>query len=268
MAHSQIQVQYVSLAGGMTAAQLTTLLSNVGLRYSQPRTVGLLPKSDATAAVGSVVTRKITLGMGSLYTQTTNFTLNGQPASPIVNVGLSGGVHSDYASPPIVSFSDPAPAASGAKAVARMGLGTAFIFNGGTGYGALTTTVVAKNGQLDPNGSAAVLAPIVGGGGVITGINVVSPGSGYNRFATLVFTDTGGGSGAVGVIALKPVLIKLISGGNGYTAPTMTLTPPFIERCPDSSGSSVQASMIVGWMLAVLAQQTGLAVQELAPVVS
>jgi hypothetical protein len=266
MAHSQILVQYAALAGAMTTAQVSTLLSSVGLRTAQLKTVGLVPEADATTTVGSVVTRKITLGMGSVYTQTTNFTLNGQPVSPIENVGLSGGVDKDYAAPPIVSFSDPNASAGGAKAIALMGAGVAQILVGGSGYSA-QTTVTLKNAQLDPNGSPAVLTPVIGGGGVITGVTVVSPGQGYNRFGTLVFTDPAGtGSGASGFMSLKPVSIKIFTGGNGYTAPKMTLTPVFIERFPDSGAK--QSGAVLGWMLGVLGQATGLAVQELPPVVS
>lgn len=262
MPNSQIVVAYSAQAFSQSTGSITSLLSGVALKYGLPRTVSLFPSADATSLVGATATRKVTLKMGSKFTQTTNIALPaGQKDGPILSIGLTGGVHTDYASPPIITFTD--ATGSGAQASAIMGVGAATVFAGGSGYTAATKVTLA-NGQLDPKGTAASLTPIIVAG-AITGVTIVSPGSGYNRFADLVFTDSGGGTGAVGIMSLKPVSVKLWSGGTSYTAPTMIMTPAFIERCPDSGN---QAGMVKGWMKAILAQLTGLAIQEAAPVVS
>jgi hypothetical protein len=264
MANSKIVCAYAAQAFSQSTGSLTALLSGVGLKTAHLKTVSLFPSADATALVGATATRTITLKMGSLFSQTSNIVIpSGQTRGPILSVGLTGGVHTDYASPPIVSFTD--PTGSGAKASAIMGAGATVMFANGSGYNPATTTVTLANAQLDPKGTPAVLTPIIVAGAFM-GVTIVSPGSGYNRFGTLVIVDSSGaGSGAVGIMSLKPVSIKMFSGGNGYTGPTMTLTPAFIARCPDSGN---QAGMIKGWMKSVLAQLTGLAIQELAPVVS
>lgn len=268
MAHSQIVCAYkCSAVGNVSASNLATRMAAVPLDLSLPKLVGLIPSADATATVGNVVTRTITLKMGSLYTSFAGFTVNvGSPASAILGYTLPGsGLHLDYPAPPVVSVLDSAAGGHGAGAIIglSMGIGAANVIAGGSGYtGATTMTVPAPIGS----GVAAVLTPTIALG-AITGFTIVMRGSGYGNFEQVTITDSGGGTGAVVYASLTPVKASLFLPGSSYTTPQMNMVTRFQNSFPDSS-SAVQASAVRSWMTLALSQALSSPIVEVAPVVS
>ena len=249
MANSTITFTYTATARGQSVASLLAAAQAVPLDLDGPRTWGLLPAGDIFFTSGLTVTRGITLLMGSIYAQSSGITLDkGATASPIEKVTPGGGVHADYAAPPIASFTD--SAGKGATAAAVMGVGTGFLIAGGSGYTSAPTAKLV-GGQLDPKGKPAQVTVTVAAGAV-TGLTISDPGNGYNVFPEVVMTG-GGGTGARMMAALKPVSFLLGQKGNGYKAPTLNLTPFFPFNTPDSSN---QAGIVKGYMLSQLQDGT------------
>jgi len=235
----------------------------VPLDLSLPRAMGVVPISDGVGASSLDVTRTIVLGIGTgASSSSAPVVPGGSTKGPIVSCAVPGGVPSDYGAPPILSFTD--ATGSGATAVAICGIGTVFIIAGGSGYTG-ATEVTLRGGDLAPDGAPATLLPIIGGLGAITGVNVTSRGSGYNTFAEVIFTDSGGGSGAIAYAALKPVAITMYQQGEGYTAPTLVITPFFRNCCPDSDH---QEDCFRNWMTQILQEGAQTSVSAAVPVVS
>lgn len=263
MAHSQLHCSYKAFATGVDPADLATLLAAVPLDLTLPRALGIIPTSDAVSNDATSATRAITLNFGSaIYSTTAGINDSfGALQGPINSAAVQGGVPTNYPCPPVLSFED--PTGSGATGFVDMGVGAAIILNGGGAYtGATVATLVG--GDLKPGGSPAIITPVIGGG-VITGITIVSPGRGYTTFPQVVLTDSGGGSGAVVLMSLTPAAYVIMQNGQAYSNPTLVLTPRFIDGCPDTSDQTVN---VKGWMTAQLAQGALTAIQELAVTVS
>jgi hypothetical protein len=286
MPNTQIVCAYsVTAVGAQSPAQLQALLAAVPLDYALPRKLGLIPTADTTSTAVNVVTRSITLKMGSIFTFSGagNIAVDtGTPASPIRSVTLPGGLLTNYAAPPIVSFADPAPGKGfGAIAQLSMGIGAAVVLAGGTGYtGATKLTVKGGNqGGLTTSGGSdlnaplppvytppvpAVLTPTIIGGQIL-GFAIVNPGTGFTTFPEIIATDTGGGTGAIILASLVPVSVRLFGGGSSYTAPVCTFTPLFQSSAPDTSN---QAGTMVNWMTQSFANALESSMVAAAPVVS
>lgn len=82
------------------------------------------------------------------------------------------------------------------------------VTNGGSGYSNATVTVVGS-------GTGASITAIITSG-VITGLNVVSPGSGYTTNPTIVITGTGTGATATASITVPSIGAPLISNEFGH----------------------------------------------------
>lgn len=259
MAHSQLHCSYKALATGVTPAALASLLAAVPLDLTLPRILGLIPVSDSTTSDATSATRTIVLGMGAATYGTTagiNFSF-GSPRGPIQSATVQAGVPTNYPCPPLLSFGD--PTGSGAGGFVEMGLGAAIILNGGGSYtGATVATLVG--GDLRPGGIPAAVTPVIVAG-VITGVTITTVGEGYTTFPQVVFTDTGGGSGAIAVMSLTPVEYEIQQQGQGYSSPTLDLTPRFQASCPDTAD---QKANVKGWMTTQLAEGALTVVQELA----
>lgn len=265
MPNVQVSCPYVVRATGQTVADLAVVLAAVPLDLALPRLWGVVPIADATTASTpgpTEVERVITMRFGTAGSFAgVAVTDSGELRSPIRSCAVPGGIASNFGAPPILSFSDATGA--GASAIAICGAGTVFVINGGAGYTG-ATTARAIHGDLAPGGVDATFTPVIGGG-VITGVTVVTPGSGYNTFAELVFTDTGGGSGAVAYVALTPVAIAMGQLGQGYSAPSLVVTPFFTSCAPDSSN---QEGCFANWMTQILAEGVQSVVKAISPAIS
>jgi|SRR5579871_317459 len=255
MTNSLITCAYTLTAvGAQSIATLTPRFAAVPLDLTIPRLFGLLPESDSTAApVGTSVTRTIVFRMVPNTPAAASIVLlGGQPLGKIAHVSLSVAGFG-YAKPPIVSFGTP-----GAKgqAHARGQVVSGIVLQGGSGYtGATVATFVG--GEVEPTGTVAKATPNISAG-VITGVTMVSAGQGYQSYPDIVFTDSGGGSGASGIGALEVENVVVDNPGDGYSASTpVTLTPVFPASFPDASqagGANGQGQVLQGWMLQELQQ--------------
>jgi hypothetical protein len=93
----------------------------------------------------------------------------------------------------------------------------AIVIAGGTGYQDIPQTTITISGTTTGAGATAEIDS-VGTDGSILGVNVLTPGSGYTKGATVVFS--GGGFGAVGHVEITAGQITNIvidEGGIGYT---------------------------------------------------
>jgi hypothetical protein len=150
---------------------------------------------------------------------------SGVTAEGIVGFGISTftitGVGSAYTSPPTVSY-DQTPTES---PVVSVGLGlsdTNILITGGSGYdGSTTFTVNGVNGI----GTDAIILLGSLSGGSIQSVNVVSPGTGYTTPPTIVVNGTGVGA-AITITELIVSNIDVISPGAGFqtSKPTVTLS--------------------------------------------
>jgi hypothetical protein len=266
MPNSQISSQFsVTAVGTQRIAALAAALAAVSLDVDLLRVFGLWPFSDATVTSGQTATRTVVVVMGVGNFGAT-VTMPGGGGGFVQSVALSAFTPSPWAAPPVLQFVGGSPVLA-AKATVQMGLDTSLveIIKPGSGYtGATVASLVG--GQLAPGGVPAVLgAPTILGGG-ITGVPVTSPGSGYTTYPQIIFTDSGGGSGAVAFALLNPVGITLTSGGRGYvTPPTIQATAVFKAGYPDVSN---QAGTVRGWMQTVLADALRSPIASSVPVVS
>lgn len=265
MANIQVSCPYVVRATGQTVADLAVALAAVPLDLALPRLWGVVPIADVTSSAvpgPTEVERVITMRFGTAGSFAGVAVIDsGEKRSPIRSCAVPGGIASNFGAPPVLSFSDATGA--GASAIALCGAGTVFVIAGGSGYTG-ATTARAINGALAPGGTNATFTPVISAG-VITGVTVVTPGSGYTTFAEMVFTDTGGGSGAVAYMALKPVAIHMGQLGQGYTAPSLVVKPFFTSCAPDASN---QEGCFANWMTQILAEGVQSVVKAISPAIS
>lgn len=94
---------------------------------------------------------------------------------------------------------------------------------GGSGY-STAPTITCSGGTLAPGGRYPRYSCIVGGGAV-TAISTLEPGTGILAAPTLTFSGPGTGAAANCAITSGVRVITVTNGGSGYTgAPTVTLT--------------------------------------------
>jgi hypothetical protein len=265
MANSLITCAYTLTAvGGQSIASLAARFAAVPLDLTIPRTFGLLPVSDTTAAPsGQSVTRTMVFQMTPTMAAAASVVVGGGAAlgkitSMPITVPGNG-----YAKPPIASLGSP-----GTKGQVHVTceMGGVTILQPGSGYSG-ATTVQFVGGDLGPKGVAATGTPIIAGGH-ITGVTLVTLGNDYHTYPDLLFTDSGGGSGASGVGVLSVFRGIVDNPGNGYSNATpVTLSPVFPVSWPDASAS--QGQILQGWMLEEFqsALQTS-SILAAAPVVS
>jgi len=252
---SQISSQFaVTAIGTQTIASLAAALAAVPIDVDRLRKYALFPQSDGTSTVSETATRTIVAGMGQGGFAATFDMSPGQPSGGQVrDLALSGFSPSPWAAPPVLQFSGGNPIQQ-ATATCQMGLNTAcvVVLKGGSGYTGATTAKLV-GGNLAPGGTPATLGAItIVGPGTIAAVAIATPGSGYTTYPEIVFTDSGGGSGAVAFAMLNPVGLTLTSPGKQYQSkPTLTATAPFLVSYPTGN----QGSVIQGWMENVIASQ-------------
>ncbi|SHE79368.1 hypothetical protein SAMN05444339_10280 [Loktanella atrilutea] len=116
------------------------------------------------------------------------------------------------------------------------GVLTATVTAGGTGYTTADVTVAGATG-----GTGAELEAVMAGG-VITGINIIKPGTGYT--GALTVTITGDGSDATGSATAGTVLNAVIAEAQGIAE---TLRGFFYADGPDGTDAqAVQARQLIG----------------------
>jgi autotransporter-associated beta strand protein len=184
---------------------------------------------------GQTITQPITLNGGSLINSNTS-----------TSAGITSGVLGDGVVNTTAVSGDASVtisgAGTGATAIAALGIGvqTFTLTNGGSGYNGRNNsnpTVTVTGG----GGSGAVLQAITSTAGVVTGINILSPGIGYTSAPTITISApaAGGTQATVQSFNLFTLLgIQQTAAGSGYfTAPTETLSA--------SSGSATLGTPVI-----------------------
>lgn len=119
----------------------------------------------------------------------------------------------------------------------------ATITNGGSGYIPATTTITIT--APDVSGGVQAAAEPVLSGGVVIGINITEPGSGYNNAPTLTVVDTGVGTGAV-MTALITQGGVAINNSDAYDMAFINgqgVVGEFAARYPGALGNSIKVEM-------------------------
>jgi len=132
---------------------------------------------------------------------------------------------SGYAQPPAVVFSSASPAQASAVVGRSDQVAGISLAAGGSGYvGPVTVTIAPP-----PPGGVPATATATLTGGVITGVTITQPGTGYSSSnpPSITFAGAGGsGSGATAVALVGSTVsgLQVTAGGSGYvTAPTVSL---------------------------------------------
>jgi autotransporter-associated beta strand protein len=223
-----------AISNGTVALGNTKALGFGGIVSGSPGSTSVTANGTLDLA-GQTITQPITLTGGSLINSNTSASAgvtSGILGDGIVTstTALSGDAHLTYGG-----------SGTGAAATPVLGIGPATftLTNGGSGYtytggrganpGSPTVTVTGGGG------AGAVLEAITSTAGVVTGINVISPGYGFTSAPTIAISAPGAGGtqATVSSFDLFSLLgIQQTAAGSGYyTAPTATITA--------SSGSAV-----------------------------
>jgi autotransporter-associated beta strand protein len=191
---------------------------------------------------GQTITQPITLNGGSL--------INSNTSTP---AGVSSGVLGDgivsttaLSGDASVSFTGPGTGAA-ATPVLGIGVATFTITNGGSGYlnsgrsfGANPTVTVTGGG-----GTGAILGAITNTAGVVTSIDIYSPGIGFTSAPTITISAPGAG-GTQATVATSDLFtllgIEQTAPGTGYyTAPSAAITA--------SSGSATLGTPVISGVI-------------------
>jgi hypothetical protein len=264
---TSILCQYnLIVSGNQSQASLAARLAAVPLDLSLPRMWGLIPTSDVTSTPSAtIVERVIELNMGNTFSAPITAVQDSSPLHGRVRSLILGSTTGYLAGPPIVNFSAPNPSGLKAAASPVMGLKQVLIANGGLGYTGATTAALV-GGNLAPGGTPATLGAITLIGGSVTSVAVANPGSGYTTYPQIVFTDSGGGSGASAYGGLNLVGVTLNSGGSLYSAPpTVTLTSLFFASTPGEVGGEVTDYTMGNWMTGQMQIGTRSPIQAFSP---
>ena len=126
-----------------------------------------------------------------------------------------------YAAGVVPTVTIAAPASTGgiaATATALMGLNTVAVGTGGTGYSS-APKVVIERATGDTTGVGATANAIVAGG-VVTGITITNPGSGYTATPTFTFVGGGGAGATAGAVLTKVVNLAFDGAGAEVSSPS------------------------------------------------
>jgi filamentous hemagglutinin family protein len=120
---------------------------------------------------------------------------------------------------PTVTIAAPASAGGiAATATSLMGLNTVAVGTGGTGYSS-APKVVIERGTGDTTGVGAAATAIVAGG-VVTGITITNPGSGYTATPTITFVGGGGAGATAGAVLTQVVNLAFDGAGAPVSSPS------------------------------------------------
>jgi hypothetical protein len=255
----------MTAVGPVPVATMAARFAAVPVSRSLLEMVGLLYAADATATVGQVVTRTITIRARP----TTNATataarfpgnVSGSPLSILTLTGAGA----DYAAPPIIDLFSTGTPNRPATASAQMGVGRGIVIAGGTGY--VAPTIAFTGGELPLEGVQAT-ATITEVGGVLQAPTIVTPGGPYQVPPTAIVTDTGGSGGLISP-SLLVTGVTLMDPGFGYeTAPTPNFIPFFSSCCPDTQPTS-QIAMVINWMTSIFQAALQTPIKSVLPVIT
>jgi hypothetical protein len=262
--HTLTCVYKLTAVGAIPVATLAARFKAIEVDLALLNMTGLLYAADATATVGQVVTRTITLqARPTTDAMATASLFSGDVSGSPIDVLTLTGDGSDYAAPPIVAI----PGVSDnveATARANMGVGRGIVINGGTGY--VAPTIAFIGGMLAPGGVQAT-ATIAEIGGVLQAPVITSPGGPYAVPPVAVVTDSGGSGGIISP-SLKVTSLTLLQPGAGYSAVTgVTFTPFFSSCCSDAFPDSQKAT-VRSWMTAIFRQLLTTPVYAMDPTIA
>jgi autotransporter-associated beta strand protein len=229
-----------------------TIVSNGSLVLGNPKALGFggivtgnpggtsVTTNGTIDLAGQTVTQPITLNGGSL--------INSNTATA---AGVSSGVLGDGIVNSTAAVSGDASvtftgSGTGAAATPVLGIGveTFTLTNGGSGYSDVGRGSTAANPTVTVTGgggTGAILGAVTSTAGVVTGIDIYSPGIGYTSAPTITISapSAGGTQATVATTDLFTLLgIQQTAAGTGYyTAPTATVTA--------TSGSAVLGTPVV-----------------------
>lgn len=218
----------LTVVGNQKQALLASQMAAVPLDLNLPRFWGLIPTSDVTTTPAlNKILREITLNQGlGTAAITAVMPPGGGGAIQSLVLGATAGY---FAAPPILQFSVQPNVTLVASAVPIMGVAEILVANPGSGY-SIGVTASLVGGNLAPGGVPAVLGAVTTiGPGEIDTVAVISPGSGYTTYPSVVFTDVSG-SGAEAYGGLQVVGLTLVNPGRGYgnnPAPTVFAAPVY-----------------------------------------
>jgi len=258
----------VPTTGTQSEAALQAALAAVPLDLDSCRVWGVMPISDATSNAAGSAQRIVQLQFDASAVAPVTAQLGAGGGGSVVALVL--GAQANYwTAPPAITFAGTfVEKKSGVQASARavMGVGQAVVAAQGSGYNAATTTAAVVGGQLASGGTPATVGAVSVVGGKVTGVTVVSQGSGYNAFPQIVITDSSGtGSGAEVFGGLTIVSLQLLNPGFGYApAPTVTVSPAFSTYNNISNEGPTDANF-TGWMTRLIQNALRSPVQETLP---
>ncbi len=192
---------------------------------------------------GQTITQPITLNGGSLINSNTGAT-----------AGITSGVLGDGIVSTTTLSGDArvtlTGSGTGATAIPVLGIGveTFTLTNGGSGYNDVGRGSTAANPTVTVTGgggSGAVLGAVTSTAGVVTGIDIYSPGIGYTSAPTITISASSAG-GTQAIVTTNDLFtflgIEQTAPGTGYyTAPTATLTA--------SSGTATLGTPVVSGVI-------------------
>jgi FtsP/CotA-like multicopper oxidase with cupredoxin domain len=194
-----------------------------GSGYTSPPNVTLSGGSGAgavaTATVTGVVSAIAVSNGGTGYTAPPLVTINGDGTGASATAIVSGSVTNIALYPGGGGYSTPTVSlngggGTGATAAATGQVDAVALGNGGTGYVTPVVTFSAPGGT----GTLATATATINGSGVVTGLTITNPGSGYAVAPTISITDaTGPGAGATATSTLKITALTVTAPGSGYT---------------------------------------------------
>ncbi len=218
-----------SATGGVDAITVGT----PGAGYTAPSVALTAPPvggTQATATATGIVDSLTLTTPGSLYTAPT-VTLTAPPAPGVqATATVTGSVDSitvtnPGTSPykkPVVTITDPNPAATGATATANLDvngfIASITINTPGTGY---TNPSVSITDSSSGTGAGATATATIS----ITTLTLTNPGSGYTSAPAVTFSGATTGTTAVATTTISLTAITVTAAGTGYlTAPSVTIT--------------------------------------------
>jgi FtsP/CotA-like multicopper oxidase with cupredoxin domain len=204
------------------------ILTNGGSGYTSAPLVDLIGDGTGATASATITgtVSSLTFGTAGANYTTPVVTFSGGGGSGAsanatgsvdnVTVMVSGGNYNT----PVVIFSGGGGSGAGANATGSVDNIT--VMTSGTGYLSPNVTI---SDSLGGTGSGATATAINDSNGNITSITVTALGSGYTAPVVTIIDDAGIGSGATATATISITGVTLLSGGTGYTsAPTVIIT--------------------------------------------